>query len=326
MEKVPSEPMVFPICPVSRHLRARSQRVSFWGLLSCTVFLFPFLQQLTFAWGKDGHELINKVAVQKIAASLPGFFSKAGDQIIYLGPEPDRWREASEYTLKNAQEPDHFIDLEKLAGFGELPRGRYTFYKRLYEKRASVTHDRDDWLPESIGLLPYITIEIYDRLKVAFRQYRNLQDLGQPTDPAEKDAIFYAGWLSHYVGDGSQPLHTTIHHGGWVGDNPHGYTTDGRIHSEFETAFVSRNITPEGFADLVHAPVLLADPFEDFIKYLYESNKLVEKVYEIYKAHGFDGNGSKEALEFTNERLAAASQILINLWYTAWLDSANHNR
>ena len=42
----------------------------------------------------------------------------------------------------------------------------------------------------------------------------------------EQAILFYAGWLGHYVGDGSQPLHTTIQYNGWVGPNPHGYTTE----------------------------------------------------------------------------------------------------
>jgi len=35
----------------------------------------------------------------------------------------------------------------------------------------------------------------------------------------EHKIVFYAGWLGHYVGDGSQPLHTTIHYNGWVDDH-----------------------------------------------------------------------------------------------------------
>ena len=34
------------------------------------------------------------------------------------------------------------------------------------------------------------------------------------------------------------------------------------------------------------------------------------------------GKGSTEAFDFTTHRLAAGSQMLLNLWYTAWLDSA----
>ena len=54
--------------------------------------------------------------------------------------------------------------------------------------------------------------------------------------------MFYAGWLGHYVADGSQPLHTTIQYNGWTGPNPNGYTTEHKIHAQFETAFVIANV------------------------------------------------------------------------------------
>jgi hypothetical protein len=41
----------------------------------------------------------------------------------------------------------------------------------------------------------------------------------------------------------------------------------------------------------------------------------------LEKAGGFTGKGTPEAFEFTTHRLAG-SQILLNLWYTAWLESA----
>src|SRR6202041_2342026 len=100
----------------------------------------------------------------------------------------------------------------------------------------------DDYLPEHVGLQPYITMEVYGRLKAAFREYRQRQAAHQPTRAVEQAIIFYAGWLGHYVGDGSQPLHTTIQYNGWVGPNPNGYTTEHKIHWQFEGPFVGANI------------------------------------------------------------------------------------
>jgi hypothetical protein len=59
----------------------------------------------------------------------------------------------------------------------------------------------------------------------------------------------------------------------------------------------------------------------DYVNYLRESNRQVESVYAIEKAGGFTGKGSPEAFDFTIHRLAAGSQMLLDLWYTAWLDS-----
>jgi len=85
---------------------------------------------------------------------------------------------------------------------------------------------------------------------------------------------------------------------------------------------VAQNITAKDFAQLVHAPQRLTDPFAQYVDYLKQSNKLVEKVYELDKTHSFTGKGIPEAFDFTTHRLAAGSQMLLDLWYTAWLDSA----
>src|SRR5579864_8421607 len=110
------------------------------GLISLALTAFVLFQSVTAAaWGNEGHVAINRVAAQKIPATMPRFLRRAVVEIAYLGPEPDRWRNPSEFALKNAQEPDHFIDLERVAWLDPLPSGRYEFYRKLYEKRAATT-------------------------------------------------------------------------------------------------------------------------------------------------------------------------------------------
>jgi hypothetical protein len=290
------------------------------AVIAFLLLLFP---SVCLPWGSEGHVYINQVATEKIPTSMPSFIRLAKARIAYLGPEPDRWRGNSEYTLKNAQEPDHFIDLERVDWINELPQGRYEFFRRLYERRMVTTANPDDLLPEKVGLQPYATIEVFDRLKVAFREYRKLKSANQSTEGVEQNIVFYAGWLGHYVGDGSQPFHTTISYDGWVGPNPKGYRTRHGIHFEFETRFVARNLSARDFADLVQAPHRVSHPFADYVQYLGQSHDQVEKVYQLEKAGGFRDAGSSEAVEFTKQRLAAGSQMLLNLWYTAWLESAD---
>lgn len=293
------------------------------GLVSLALIALVLLQtQPVAAWGNEGHTYINRVAAHKIPVSMPLFFRQAVVEIAYLGPEPDRWRSPSEFALKNSQEADHFIDLERVSWLNPLPPGRYEFLRKLYEKRAATTDHPDDYLPERVGLQPYITAEVYGRLKAAFREYRHLQATHQPTAAVQQAIILYAGWLGHYVGDGSQPLHTTIQYNGWVGPNPNGYTSEHHIHGKFESEYVAANLKEKDFAGFVKAPQRLNDPFNDYIAYLRQSNTLVEQVYALEKAEGFNGKGSPEAFDFTAHRLAAGSQLLLNLWYTAWLESA----
>ncbi|MGC2648394.1 MAG: hypothetical protein WA261_19070, partial [Candidatus Sulfotelmatobacter sp.] len=108
------------------------------GLISCMLIALILLQSdAAVAWGNEGHICVNRVAAEKIPASMPRFLRRAVTEIAYLGPEPDRWRSPTEFALKNSQEPDHFIDLERVDWLNPLPPGRYEFYRKLYEKRAA---------------------------------------------------------------------------------------------------------------------------------------------------------------------------------------------
>ena len=291
----------------------RKSTIAFLAILSLLSPAWP--------WGNEGHSAVNRVAAEKLPPEVPSFLRNAADQLAYLGPEPDRWRQPSELALKRSQEPDHYINLELIEGL-TLPPDRYSFYRELEVKRAQTPGHPDDLLPERVGLQPYITMEVFGRLVVAFREYRLAVAEHRNPDFAEANAIFYAGWLGHYVGDASNPLHTTIHHNGWIGANPKGYTTANTIHWKMEGIFVAANFKQLQFADLVPAqPELLKDPFQDYMKYLRDSHQLVETVYALEKAGGFDGAGTEASRDFIRHRLAAGATMLRNLWYTAWVQS-----
>jgi hypothetical protein len=275
---------------------------------------------LAFGWGDEGHKLINRTAVAAVPADMPAFFKAGGARIVYNGPEPDRWRTVLEPSLKNSQEPDHFIDLERVSDIGEFPLGRYDFIRWAYAKRLRITEHSDDFLPERIGFQPYITAEVYERLKVAFRAYRELKAKGQSTDAAENDALFYAGWMGHYVADGCNPLHTTIQYNGWVGPNPNGYSTE-HVHWPIESDFVNKNLAKLDPTALMKPATAVTDPFHQYVSYLKQSFALVEPVYQIEKRGGFNEQGSDEARELIRKQFAAGSQELVNLWYTAWVES-----
>ena len=67
-------------------------------------------------WGAHGHGISTRAAVLHLPAGMPGFFSNAGAQLEYLGPEPDRWRSRSMKEMDDAWEFDHYIDLENVPG------------------------------------------------------------------------------------------------------------------------------------------------------------------------------------------------------------------
>ncbi len=293
---------------------------------AAAVALLPvMLVQQSFAWGADGHSIINRLAAAALPADVPEFLRSpaALDAMQYYGPEPDRWRSPAEPELDAAQAPEHFIDLDYADLAGPLPRQRYDYIRALAVAQAKHPDLAASLTPEKVGLQPYVTTEVYERLQSAFRDYRALVAAKKDTKPSEAEIVFLAGWLGHYVGDGSQPLHTSIQYNGWVGPNPHGYTTEHRIHSLFESQFVHANVTAADVAPLIPAkPVVLGDVFDDYMKYLRNSNSLVEQTYQLEKAGAFAGTGTPAGKAFVDEQLAAGATELRNMIYTAWEKSA----
>lgn len=260
--------------------------------------------------------MINKLAMSNLPADVPAFLHSqaAIDEIEFLGPEPDRWRSRAEPELSAAQAPEHFIDLEAADALGPLPRKRLDFEAKVFAAGQR---------PEQIGLQPWETDEVWERLKASMRLYRFLTASGQDTKPVEAAILFYAGWLGHYVGDGSQPLHVTVNYNGWVGPNPNGYTTSHQIHHVFEGPFVAENIhAPDVQAKMKPVKLIEGDIFDAYMAYLRNTATYVERVYQFEKAGGFVGAGTPESRDFTAARLADGASMLRDMIYTAWIDSA----
>jgi hypothetical protein len=268
------------------------------------------------AWEHDGHTMINRLAASTLPADVPAFLRTpaAIDEIEYLGPEPDRWRSPAEPELVAAQAPEHFIDLELADALGPLPHKRFDFEAMVFAAGQR---------PEKIGLQPWETDEVWERLKAAMRQYRFLAAGRQDTKGVEAAIIFYSGWLGHYVGDGSQPLHVTVQYNGWTGPNPHGYTTGHQIHHQFEGPFVAANMhAPDVQAKMTAPAVIQGDMFDAYVAYLRHTATYVEQVYQFDKSGAFIDAGTPESRDFTAARLAAGASMLRDMIYTAWIDSA----
>jgi hypothetical protein len=297
----------------------RSHSVSFRLFLSvlASVGLVCVLAQppAAHAWGNGGHRLVNRLAASSLPADIPAFLRtpEALAEIEYLGPEPDRWRSPAEPELVAAQAPEHFIDMELADALGPLPHKRLDFEASVYASGQR---------PEKVGLQPWEATEVWERLKAAMREYRKLSASHADTRPVEQAFLFYAGWLGHYVADGSQPLHTSIQYNGWVGANPNGYTTDHKIHWQCEGPFVEANIhEPETRAAMTPLKAINGDIFDAYVAYLRQTKTYVEKVYQLEKAGGFVGAGTAESRQYTAERLGAGASMLRDMIYTAWLES-----
>ncbi len=264
-----------------------------------------------------------QAATAALPSEMPAFFRDAAAELAYLNPEPDRWRQQRERgidgALEGATAPDHFLDLELIpvaSQAGALAaKDRYAYFDTLRAHRVD---------PAIAGVLPFRILEVTQRLRVEFRLWRRA-----PNDAVrrwiEARIVNDAGVLGHYVADGSNPAHTSIHYNGWVGPNPNGYATDKSFHGRFESAFVQSRVTLADITSRV-APAVVTIPSlrSGIITYFMATHRDVERLYQLDKAAPFNAETTASAnKDFAAERLAAGATMLRDLWWTAWITSVD---
>jgi hypothetical protein len=299
------------------------------------------------AWNYEGHHAVNELAL----ASLPSDFGidltpALKNRIAFLAGEPDRWRNVSDLPLTQANGPDHYIDLEDLKLFDltpeTLPIMRYDFVADIALARAAhpekfrpIDPTKDaDHTRELDGFLPWAITEYYEKLKSDFATLKALKQYGGTPEEianAQADIVYVMGVMGHFVGDGSQPLHTTVHFNGWVGDNPKGYTTKTTFHGWIDGGYFKKTggINVATLVGKIQPATRIANAgdqeafFRYIVAYLVDQNKFVEPLYEMDKNGQLTGEGDKglEARPFLDGQLVKAGQMLGNIWLTAWLEA-----
>ncbi len=287
-------------------------------LLLASAFSVLTAAPVLRAWDYPGHRIINQLALASLPADFPAWVRKPdnAERIAYLAGEPDRWRSTRADLFQHANGMNHYIDLEQLADAGidvaTLTPFRYQFAAEFAAGRAAhpdrfpaIDPAKDaDHSREWPGFLPWTIAEYYAKLQVDFSELNTFQQYGgTPAEVAnaKADILYVMGVMGHFVGDGSQPLHVTIEHHGWVGPNPNGYTTQFAFHAWIDGGFIAKAwITEAEIAPRVveARPLDLApradgrDPaFVDIVSYLLATLKEVEPLYRLEKEHKLEGPG-----------------------------------
>lgn len=289
-----------------------------------------------FAWGGSGHRMIGQEAMRNLPPELPGFMrtSRALLDVGELSREMDRHKGAGRLHDTD-REGAHFIDIDEqgklLGGPMMVPlaatRADYATQLRLF--------NLDEW---KAGYLPYAIVDRWQQVTINFAYWRVLN--AAITNPAWKaNRVWFKedlrrreqlilkdiGELSHIVGDGSQPMHVSIHYNGW-GDypNPNGYTT-ARIHAPFEGEMVKSRVSQADVAKAV-APFRSCNcPIEQRVTdYLLRSRDQVIPLYEMEKAGGMMP-GNPRGPAFATARLAEGASEVRDLIVEAWRASATSN-
>jgi hypothetical protein len=158
-------------------------------LRGCLCLLSLATVQLpAWGWGEVGHVLSGKAAAVSMPVAMPEFFRNATDQLGYLTAEPDRWRDHTSAAVTNAFNPDHAINLELVPPGGLEARDRFV-YLAMLEKAGETS---------AVGMAPFRTLEMYQRLRIEFRLWRKTTD-PQTRGWIEQRIINDAGLLGHYV-------------------------------------------------------------------------------------------------------------------------------
>jgi hypothetical protein len=312
------------------------------------------------AWDYEGHRTVNQLALAALPKDFPAFVhdSSNAERIAFLAGEPDRWRNVPDLPLKQSggSWDDHFLDMEQLPAAGldlaTLTSFRYDFIVQFAAGRAAHPENfrpidpkrNADHTAEWPGFAPWAITEYFGKLRSGFSYLKAFQNFGGTAEEitnAQADIIYIMGIMGHYVGDCAQPLHTTLYHNGWIGENPNGYTTWPGFHSWIDGGFflkagikiqellprikvaepVGLGVRPDG-----RDPVFVAT-----LDYLIAQNKLVEPLYQLEKAGKFSNELEKagkfnqdtqpvneEGRAFIEGQLLKGGEMLATLWTTAW--------
>jgi len=278
-----------------------------------------------------------------LPAELPAFVQTADAkaEIVYLQDEEDRLKigDADEDAWTREWTVDHYLDvgddgkIDGIVALDALPATRDKFAAAL----ASATPSVDAY---DVGFLPYSILEGYEQVRSDFALWRSASaaaanssgDAGLSAQAVVAErarlTIHDIGIFSHFVGDGSQPLHVSVHYNGWGRyPNPQGFTDSRDTHAEFESDFVDKYLTVAMVTPLVgQARDLSAVPLPEIEQYLAATNAQVVPFYQLQKAGAFDladstSSAHQQGVQFTAQRLAAASEMLDSLILTAWRTS-----
>lgn len=305
------------------------------------------------AWDYEGHHAVNELALDSLPTNFPAFVltPASRDRIGFLAGEADRWRNVTDtktgrgLTLGHASGPDHYLDLEDLKLYGltpeTLPPLRYDFVADIVKVRVAhparfpaIDPSKDaDHTRELSGFLPWAITENFEKLQSDFSCLKAFENFGgTPEEIAntKADIIYVMGVMGHFIGDASQPLHTTMYHHGWTTNaNPNHYTTSFGFHAWIDGGFFKKTggIDVAKLAAQIHPATEIPNAgtgntvFETSVKFIVAANKLVEPLYQLDRDGKLSNKENRGAAgrAFLEGQLVKSGQLLGDIWLTAWL-------
>lgn len=312
-----------------------------WRVWARAVALAAALASPALAWNATGHRTVTRLALDALRPEAPAWLRdpEIAARIAEQSCEPDRWRGVRSALLNHEAHTEHYLDVEDLEQFGltlrTVPRLRYEYVRAMVlakerhpERLLPYDPSRDpDRSKEWPGFLPHAIEEHYQKLVSSFNTLRILEGLNDPAREtslrqARENVIYEMGILAHYIGDAAQPLHTTRHHHGWVGDNPEGYTRHFGFHAYIDGTILRHHgleyDTLKGSA-LPEVVVDARDPWAGAIGVIERSFARVEPLYRMEKDGTLEQEAGKAEIA---ARLCDGAATLAAFYNAAWEASA----
>ncbi|MDP9018722.1 MAG: S1/P1 Nuclease, partial [Candidatus Eremiobacteraeota bacterium] len=277
------------------------------------------------AWGSTGHRMINQVGMQNLPDTLPAFLRtpQSLHEARELGPEMDRLK-GSGYPHDGDEDPGHYLDaFDDLSLAGGLHLTSLPDTREAYDTALRTAHT-DQYKQ---GYLPYSIIDGWEAIRKDFAYWRADDYLAQHSaspddrtwfgaDRALREALTLRdiGVWGHYVGDGCQPLHVTVHFNGWDNyPNPKHYSMSHEVHSNFESVYVNAHASQDAVNGIVKsaAPANFitagatskgqtAAAISQIENYLAGSARAVIPLYDLDLEGAFTAAGSPKGTDFVN--------------------------
>ncbi|MGH7988329.1 MAG: S1/P1 nuclease [Candidatus Binataceae bacterium] len=255
------------------------------------------------AWDSGTHRLITRLAVGALPDSaLKSYLARNSTALQRYATYPDTVLRR-EYGQAEARH--HYIDLEY---FGTDP------FAALNPDIAVMRREFGAPTLRKSGTLPWHIEKVAGELNQAWR------------DDNCAEALTLSGYVSHYIGDASQPLHTTRYYDGYAGDRG--------VHSRFEYATdrANRAITPSARGAIAIQHITSVWP--PVIMELKDAHMLIPQVLQADRAVRFEHGYSKRAYDrallqreggLMAEQVARAASVLGSIWLFEWQSAGSPN-
>ncbi len=277
---------------------SRGSRASRIALVIAAVFFLASisLSDRAAAWDSATHRAIARLAVQALPASaLKSALASREFELENFSVEPDS---VLKQRYGKAEERRHYLDVER---FGDDPWPSLVPDLRTMRRRfGSRTLDES-------GTLPWTIEQVSGELESAWRR----------GDCAS--VLRLSGYLAHYVGDASQPLHTTIHFDG--------YARDRGVHARFERTVDAAigTLAPQAASAVRIEPI--NDVWTPAIAEIRDAHGLFHQVIrddrvardqDAYGGPQYQRAMLREDGAMVAGQIARAASVLAELWLYEW--------